>query len=481
MSKLTIVAFLVIVGILAINSLRIRPIYDYGSPDYRLIPGRDGHHRLVRVYERPDKPDQLVITQGHGSNRRTFVSDNVDHLYDHPMMGAHALSSHHAYSTLGKRKRRSILHPFHPAALFHPLLARNHGLNLALRARTLGALSLRNRLLGARGLLGQRLVRPVNVAQIATQVGHHKTPAAVTRVATKQAPQIIPSAPAVVLTKGVDTYPAPADVYQPGPGVNTGIPNHIDQVGLPYEEIFDQPAGGQPLYQPPSAGINQQGPNMFNDPAGQPADLYNGPGAPYNGPAGQPADLYNGPGAPYNGPAGQPADLYNGPAGQPADLYNGPGAPYNGPAGQPADLYNGPAGQPADLYNGPGAPYNGPAGQPADLYNGPAGQPADLYNGPGAPYNDLAGAQTYPDPLGSGPIYQGTNGASDIFRNGIDVYSTDLGGGFGPSRSNLGLGDYLLDSNGQNSVIFDSNNPSNMAASGAPTGTAGPSSAPSFM
>ncbi|XP_071111086.1 uncharacterized protein [Haliotis cracherodii] len=391
MSKLTIVAFFVIVGVLAINGarLRIRPIYDYGSPDYRLIPGRDGRHRLVRVYERPDKPDHLVITQGRGANRRTYVTDNVDHLYDHPRMGARALSSHHGYSTLGRRKRRSILHPFHSAALFHPLLARNHGLNLALRARTLGALSLRNRLLGARGLLGQRLVRPVNVAQIATQVGHHKTPAAVTKVPTKQAPQIIPSAPAVVLTKGVDTYPAPADVYQPGPGVNSGIPNHIDQVGLPYEEIFDQPAGGQPLYQP--------------------------------------------------------------------------GAPYNGPAGQPADLYN------------------GPAGQPADLYNGPAGQPADLYNGPGAPYNDPAGAQTYPDTLGSGPIYQGTNGASDIFNNGIDVYSNDLGGGFGPSYSNLGLGDYLLDSNVQNSVIFDSNNPSNMAASGAPTGTAGPASAPSFM
>ncbi|XP_046351475.2 collagen alpha-1(XVII) chain-like isoform X2 [Haliotis rufescens] len=338
MSKLTIVAFFVIVGVLAINGA----------------------------------------------------------LYDHPRMGARALSSHHGYSTLGRRKRRSILHPFHSAALFHPLLARNYGLNLALRARTLGALSYRNRLLGARGLMGQRLVRPQNVAQIATQVGHHKTPAAVTKVATKHAPQIIPSAPAVVLTKGVDSYPAPADVYQPGPGVNTGIPNHMDQVGLPYQEIFDQPSGGQPLYQP--------------------------------------------------------------------------GAPYNGPAGQPADLYNGPAGQPADLYNGPGAPYNGPAGQPADVYNGP-----------GAPYNDPAGAQTYLDPLGSGPIYQGTNGASEILSNGIDVYSTNLGGGFGPSYSNLGLGDYLLDSNGQNSVIFDSNNPSNMAASGAPTGTAGPASAPSFM
>ncbi|XP_048252411.1 uncharacterized protein LOC125380121 isoform X2 [Haliotis rufescens] len=349
MSKLTIVAFFVIVGVLAINGA----------------------------------------------------------LYDHPRMGARALSSHHGYSTLGIRKRRSILHPFHSAALFHPLLARNYGLNLALRARTLGALSSRNRLLGARGLLGQRLVRPQNVAQIATQVGHHKTPAAVTKVATKQAPQIIPSAPAVVLTKGVDTYPAPADVYQPGPGVNTGIPNHIDQVGLPYQEIFDQPAGGQPLYQPPSAVSNQQGPA---------------------------------------------------------------GSMYNDPALQPANMFNDFSGQPADLYNGPGAPYNGPAGQPTDLYNGP-----------GAPYNDPAGAQIYPDPLGSGPIYQGTNGASDIFSNGIDVYSTNLGGGFGPSRSNLGLGDYLLDSNGQNSVIFDSNNPSNMAASGAPTGTAGPASAPSFM
>ncbi|XP_046351476.2 uncharacterized protein LOC124131970 isoform X1 [Haliotis rufescens] len=409
MSKLTIVAFFVIVGVLAINGarLRIRPIYDYGSPDYRLIPGRDGRHRLVRVYERPDKPDHLVITQGRGANRRTYVTDNVDHLYDHPRMGARALSSHHGYSTLGIRKRRSILHPFHSAALFHPLLARNYGLNLALRARTLGALSSRNRLLGARGLLGQRLVRPQNVAQIATQVGHHKTPAAVTKVATKHAPQIIPSAPAVVLTKGVDTYPAPADVYQPGPGVNTGIPNHIDQVGLPYQEIFDQPAGGQPLYQPPSAVSNQQGPA---------------------------------------------------------------GSMYNDPALQPANMFNDFSGQPADLYNGPGAPYNGPAGQPTDLYNGP-----------GAPYNDPAGAQIYPDPLGSGPIYQGTNGASDIFSNGIDVYSTDLGGGFGPSRSNLGVGDYLLDSNGQNSVIFDSNNPSNMAASGAPTRTAGPASAPSFM
>ncbi|XP_067665481.1 uncharacterized protein [Haliotis asinina] len=352
MSKLTIVAFLVIVGVLAINGLRIRPIYNYDSPDLRLIPGRNGQPRLVRVYDRPEKPDHLVITQGRGAHRRTYVTDNVDNFYDHPMMSPHALPSHHAYSNLGKRKRRAILHPFHRAGLFPPVLGRNLGLGLALRARALGALSYRNRILGAHGLLGRHLLRPaVKIAQVATPVGQHKTPAPVTKVATKQAPAPLPSAPAVVPSKAVDPYPAPADVYQPGPGIDTGIPTYIEQVG-PYQDIFDQPAGRQPLQQ------------------------------------------------------------------------------------EPAGLYNDPAVLP---------------------------QSPDLYNGPVAPYNDPSGAQVYPDPL-TDPTYQGTNGAADIFSNAG-----------GASNSHLGIGDYIIEGNGQPSLVYDSNAPPSMVGAGVHN------SAPSFM
>ncbi|XP_067673469.1 uncharacterized protein [Haliotis asinina] len=413
MSKLTIVAFLVTVGVLAINGLRVRPIYNYESPELRLIPGRNGHPRLVRVYDRPDKPDHLVITQGRGAHRRTYVTDNVDNLYDHPLMGAHVLPSHHAYSTLGKRKRRSILHPFHRAPLMHPLLARNIGLGLALRARALGALSYRNRILGAHGLLGRHLLRPaVKIAQVATPVGQHKTPAPVTKVATKQAPAPLPSAPAVVPSKAVDPYPAPADVYQPGPGIDTGIPTYVEQVGHPYHDIFDQQAGGQPLYEPVPAGSVELG----------------GAGSIYNDPAVQSA-----------------SGIY--------DQAN-------------ANVYNDLAVQSANgIYDQPGQP----------IYD-PTGQPVDLYNGPGAPYNDPAGAQVLTGSQ-SGPVYEGTNGAPDLFNNGIDVYSTDLGASLGASKASLGLGDYIIEGNGQSSYILD-NNPSSIGVS---SGTAGPEPAPRFM